>query len=91
MWSQAQVTHTIKKPCRLAADSGSNFHHMKPQSINYAKVAAAVEKYAPKAISKKNSYSHKPPADSALRKTLKGPTRKCTGFTHPDFLNNELQ
>jgi hypothetical protein len=58
-------------------------------NIDYQKVKAAVARYVPKAVSK--PHEKKPASDSAIRKRITGPTQKCTGFTHPHFLNNEPQ
>ena len=54
------------------------------------KVREALSKYdAP--VHKPKIQEKLPPVDSALRKPLRGPSRSCTGFNHPHFLNNGLQ
>lgn len=60
---------------------------MNSPNIDFAKVQAAVAKYVPKATLTKKEKQ--PPVDAAIRKPLLGPTRKCTGFNHPHFLNND--
>jgi hypothetical protein len=60
---------------------------MNNNNIDYTKVKAAVAKYVPKAIQPK--VTTKTAMDSALRKPLKAHGKVCTGFTHPDFLNND--
>jgi len=57
-------------------------------TVNLAKVKAAVAKYASRRINTQPEVRDKTPVDAALRKPLKGSSVVCrAGFNHPNFLH----
>lgn len=79
-----QTTASHSRQCYTTLHQTSN---MNSPNIDIKKVQAAVARYAPKRVVV--TQERKAAVDSALRKPLKGPSRSCSGLSHPHFINNQ--